>query len=71
LRIPTLETQRLIIREFVLDDLDKRHQLLVESFGRDNPIDVTFAWLDWTLRNYVELAALYQPPFGDRAVVLK
>ena len=28
-------------------------------------------WLQWTVLNYEELAKLYQPPYGDRAIVLK
>ena len=71
LRIPTLETDHLVIREYVLDDLDNRHQLLAEAFGDNGSLDATFSWLDWTIRNYGELATLYQPPYGDRAVVLK
>lgn len=71
MRIPRLETDRLTIREYVLDDLDSRQELMVEAFGFDVTLDDTFSWLDWTVRNYAELANLYQPPYGDRAVVLK
>src|SRR5207249_1776037 len=28
-------------------------------------------WLEWTVASYAQLAALHQPPYGDRAVVLK
>jgi RimJ/RimL family protein N-acetyltransferase len=28
-------------------------------------------WLQWTVLNYRQLAQLYQPPYGDRAVLLK
>jgi RimJ/RimL family protein N-acetyltransferase len=28
-------------------------------------------WLQWTIMSYEQLAALNQPPYGDRAVVLK
>jgi hypothetical protein len=27
-------------------------------------------WLEWTVASYEHLAALYQPPYGDRAVAL-
>jgi len=28
-------------------------------------------WLQWTVLNYVQLALLYQPPYGERAIVYK
>ncbi len=28
-------------------------------------------WLEWTVLNYEQLAKLNQPPYGDRAIVLK
>ena len=28
-------------------------------------------WLQWAVLNHTQLAKLYQPPYGDRAVVLK
>jgi RimJ/RimL family protein N-acetyltransferase len=28
-------------------------------------------WLEWATLNYDQLAKLYQPPYGDRAIVLK
>lgn len=27
-------------------------------------------WLQWTVMSYEELAKLYQPPYGERAVTL-
>ena len=27
------------------------------------------SWVDWSVRNYEELARLNQPPYGDRAIV--
>ena len=76
--MPVLETERLQIRPFTLDDLDAIHQLLdVElrhvEFG-DTGAKTRQAreqWLQWTIVSYEQLAALNQPPYGDRAVVLK
>jgi [ribosomal protein S5]-alanine N-acetyltransferase len=69
--IPTLETERLIIREYTLADLDARHSLMTQAFGGSESREAIQAWLDWTVRNYRELAKLYQPPYGDYALVLK
>ena len=73
LRVPVLETDRLQIRPFNLDDLDDVYNLLdVEvqlggSLTREQRAD----WLHWTVLCYEQLASLYQPPYGDRAMVLK
>lgn len=78
LTMPTLETERLLIRPFVADDLAAVHQLLDVELAEaemGNSGAATLAergrWLDWTIRNYEQLARLYQPPYGDRAVVLR
>ena len=78
MNIPTLETDRLRIRPFLLDDLAAIHQILdVElaqaEFGTEGAKSLSerAQWLQWTILNYGELAKLYQPPYGDRAVVLK
>jgi [ribosomal protein S5]-alanine N-acetyltransferase len=65
-----LETSRLIIRNFKSDDLDTYHRISNTSFG-ESPYEQTEQWMDWTVRNYTALANLYQPPYGDRAIVLK
>jgi ribosomal-protein-alanine N-acetyltransferase len=76
--MPTLKTERLLIRPFSMDDLDAIYQLLdVElndaDFGTEGPKARAERerWLQWTVLNYEELARMYQPPYGDRAVVLK
>jgi len=76
--MPTLETERLLIRPFTTDDLDAVHQLLdIElaqvDFGSEGAKarDERERWLRWTVLGYEELAKLYQPPYGDRAVALK
>ena len=70
LSLNILETERLIIRPFAPDDLDNIHQILNEAFG-----EIDYAerreWLAWSVMNYTALERLYQPPYGDRAVVLK
>jgi RimJ/RimL family protein N-acetyltransferase len=76
--MPVLETERLQIRPLTLDDLDAIHQLLDVAlrhveFG-DTGAKTRQAraqWLQWTIMSYEQLAALNQPPYGDRAVVLK
>lgn len=70
LEMPVLETARLIVRPFVLDDLDVIHPILNVSFG-EVPLEERREWLQWATLNHVALARLYQPPYGDRAMVLK
>jgi [ribosomal protein S5]-alanine N-acetyltransferase len=78
LSMPVLETARLIIRPFEMADLQDAYQLLdVElaeaEFGSDKLPSLVEReeWLRWSVLNYEQLARLYQPPYGDRAVVLK
>lgn len=78
MHLPPLETERLLIRPLTMDDLPAIFQLLdVElaetDFGSEklNSPDERADWLQWTVRNYEQLARLYQPPYGERAVVLK
>jgi ribosomal-protein-alanine N-acetyltransferase len=61
--MPTLLTDRVEIRPFVRGDRDVCRVLLGgEPEERDR-------WLEWTVRSPRELAALAQPPYGDRALV--
>jgi RimJ/RimL family protein N-acetyltransferase len=78
MRVPVLETARLAIRPFTRDDLDAVHHLLDRELGymsapgqESAARAARHAWLEWTVLNYEALARLYQPPYGDRAVVLK
>lgn len=66
-----LETERLTVRGYTLDDLQTAHRIRVECFESTAPLNDTQDYLDWTVRNYRELAKMYQPPYGDYAVVLK
>ena len=77
-RMPPLETARLQIRPFVIADLDLLHQIVdVElseaDFGTEGAqsLDERREWLEWAILNYEQLAKMYQPPYGDRAIVLK
>ncbi len=74
----TLPTPRLTIRPFELTDLDAIHGILDIELADVNmgsegaqTLESRRAWLDWTVRNYTELAKLYQPPYGDRAIILR
>src|SRR5260221_1659430 len=76
--VPPIETERLLIRPFTMDDLDAIHQILdidlmTADFGIEgaNTRHEREHWLQWTMLSYEELAKLNQPPYGDRAVVLK
>jgi RimJ/RimL family protein N-acetyltransferase len=75
--IPPLETERLLVRPLRPEDLDAVHRLYVELAGADlghPPIterEEVRAWLRWTIDGYDQLARLYLPPYGDRAVILK
>lgn len=76
--MPVLETERLLIRPFAMGDLPDVHRLFdIELQDADLRTDKIRSlaertqWLQWTVLNYEQLAKLYQPPYGDRAVVLK
>lgn len=78
LRIPPLETERLVIRPFIMEDLDTIHQILdSDLFPPSSSAEEAKArherekWLQWTVLSYEQLPKLYQPPYGDRAIVLK
>jgi RimJ/RimL family protein N-acetyltransferase len=61
-----------------MDDLSDIHRILDVELAA-SPYDTAGAyalderqqWLQWTILSYEELARLYQPPYGERAVVLK
>jgi RimJ/RimL family protein N-acetyltransferase len=71
-----LDTPRLHLRPFTLQDLDAVYQILDVEIDGAPAEDVTareqrLTWLDWTVRNGPALEALYQPPYGDLAVTLR
>jgi ribosomal-protein-alanine N-acetyltransferase len=76
--MPDLKTALLIIRPFMMEDLPEVHRLLdVELDAEDLRTDKMESvrerakWLQWSVLNYKQLAKLNQPPYGDRAIVLK
>ncbi len=70
-RIPTLETERLSIRELTMQDLDNIHQVLNRSFGGESLIEERQRWLQWTVLEYEMFAYLEQPHYWERAIALK
>lgn len=72
-----LETQRLIIRPFVMEDLPVIHRILDQTFGDGSKIKDEAAleerrsWVQWSILSQEWLPKMYQPPYGDRAIVLK
>jgi ribosomal-protein-alanine N-acetyltransferase len=72
-----IETNRLIIRTFILDDLLAIHRILDQSLGDGSKVDEKTAllerqsWLQWSILNQEWLPRLHQPPYGDRAITLK
>jgi RimJ/RimL family protein N-acetyltransferase len=61
-----------------MDDLDAMHQILdveLRLIDVNDQLVHTFEerkkWLQWSIMNYEQLEKLLQPPYGDRAVVLK
>src|SRR5260221_696273 len=78
MRVPPLETERLVIRRLTIEDLDDIHRILdidliIADFGTVGAItrQGREQSLQWTILSYEELARLNQPPYGDRAIVLK
>lgn len=76
--MPILETPRLLIRPFVMEDMADAHRLFDLEINAEDlhteritTIEERAEWLQWTVLNYRQLAKLYQPPYGDRAIVLK
>ena len=70
-RIPTLETERLIIRELTMDDLEAINNVLNKSFGWEMPISERQRWLQWTVLGYEMFSMLEQPHYGERAILRK
>ena len=78
LEMPILETTHLVIRPFSLDDLADAHRLfdveLQDASLHSEKMtskEERMEWLQWSVLNYHQLAMLNQPPYGDRAIVLR
>jgi [ribosomal protein S5]-alanine N-acetyltransferase len=73
--MPHLQTDRLLIRPFEADDLSAIQRILNLAYGAGARLDEGQAeresWLRWSILNQEWLPKLHQPPYGDRAVVLK
>jgi RimJ/RimL family protein N-acetyltransferase len=73
--MPVLEAERLFIREFTLEDLADLHRLLDAELATPEQKARTLAereaWLRWTVAGYAENEKLLNPPYGDRAIVLR
>jgi RimJ/RimL family protein N-acetyltransferase len=66
-----LETNRLLIRPLAPDDIDAFATLMHESFGGPGDPDAYRARVTYYSIGDRVLEELHQPPYGDRAVVLK
>jgi RimJ/RimL family protein N-acetyltransferase len=67
-----IETPRLILRELIPDDLDAVHAILDRDLGAGGVSRADRAeWLQWTIASYEQYRRLYQPPYGERAIVLR
>jgi RimJ/RimL family protein N-acetyltransferase len=72
-----LETSRLIIRPFAPDDLHTIHRILDLTLGDgtrvgdEEALNERRSWLEWSRLSAEWLPRMFQPPYGDRAVVLK
>ncbi len=69
----TLETDRLIIRAFTLEDGDAYSRLLDAAFGADSygSPDAKRVMFEYQVAADAGHALLHQPPYGDRAIVLR
>lgn len=75
--MPQLETDRLLIRPFMETDVADVHavldsiDLLDQGETPDQQLSSTQQYVRWGSLNQQQLARLDQPPYGDRAVVLR
>jgi [ribosomal protein S5]-alanine N-acetyltransferase len=77
INLPILETERLRIRPYTMDDFDQIYNLNVQ-IGWVNEKETVVAQrehqrqsLQWQVQNYWGLASIRQPPTGDRLVEFK
>ena len=72
-----IETERLIIRPFIPDDLVVIHRILDQTLGDGTKVDDEAAlaerrsWLQWSILSQEWLPKMGQFPYGDRAIALK
>jgi len=71
--MPVLSTARLQVRPFVHEDLAAIYRVLDVEAGSGTAAtshEERARWLRWTILGYEQFAALHQPPYGERAIVL-
>lgn len=66
-----LTTERLLIRQFVSADTPEIRRILNAAFASDDSLEDMASWLSWSALGARWFPAMRQPPYGDRAVVLK
>ena len=72
--MPRLEGKGVSIRPLRRSDLDDCCRLYQEIGWEEPGLSPEQArarreaWLDWAIRNEEQLAALHQPPYGDRVI---
>lgn len=66
-----LETSRLLIRSFTTNDLDAFSRLMDASFDRPSHLEAYREQVTYYMLAERVTARLHQPPYGDRAMVLK
>jgi RimJ/RimL family protein N-acetyltransferase len=72
-----LHTPRLDIRPFLETDLGAIHRILDQAFGDGTRFadaaarEDRLSWLRWSALHQRWFPSLHQPPYGDRAVVLR
>lgn len=71
-----IETKRLMIRPFIMDDVLVIHRILDQTLGDGSQVDDETAlmerrsWLQWSILSQEWLPKMGQFPYGDRAIVL-
>jgi hypothetical protein len=77
MKVPILETDWLTIRPVIHTVLQRIFEIIdCDWIGNADPHDEAGKskrddWLRWTILGYEQQAQLGNPPYGDRAVVLK
>jgi ribosomal-protein-alanine N-acetyltransferase len=68
-----IETTRLLIRGFTMDDLAAIHRIFDHAIPDWDDLSLAERneWLQWTVLNDKQLTRLHQPPYGEKAVVLR
>lgn len=69
--LPILHTARLIIRPFEMGDAEAYHAIVAAAFGSQATLAAQRQYVQWAALNADILANLVQPPYGDRAVLLR